>query len=71
MAQLTDNDVLLKVISRNLSDQTAIRSLVNRDTGRVGVEEGLLIDFKQGCDLNSSHSVQEIARDIPPAILRA
>lgn len=64
VAQLTENDVLLKVISRTLSDQTAIRSLANRDTGRVDVKEGPLIDFKQACDLNSVFSVQEIARDI-------
>lgn len=64
MAQLTNNDVLLKVISRDLSDQVAIRGLVNRDTGRVEVEEGPLIDFKQRCDMSSPQSVQEIARDI-------
>jgi hypothetical protein len=64
VAQLTENDVLLKVISRTLSDQTAIRSLANRDTGRIDLKEGPLIDFKQGCDLNSVFSVQEIARDI-------
>lgn len=41
-----------------------IRSLANRDTGRIEANEGPLIDFKQSCDLHSMLSVQEIARDI-------
>jgi hypothetical protein len=64
MAQQSTEDVLQKMVLGSLSDQTSIRSFVNRETGRMDVKEGLRIDFKQKCDLSKAASIQETARDI-------
>lgn len=64
MAQQTAEDVLRKMLAGTLKEGSAIRSFVNRDTGRMDVDEGLLLDFKQKCDLSSPLSIQEIARDV-------
>jgi hypothetical protein len=42
VAQQSNDDLLRKMIAGNLSEQSAIRSLVNRDSGRINVKEGFV-----------------------------
>jgi hypothetical protein len=64
VAQLSSSEVLQKMMSGGIGYASAIRSLVNRDTGHMEIKEGLLIDFKRQFDRGSLSSVQETARDI-------
>jgi hypothetical protein len=64
MAQLSSEEILAKAISGGLEVTHAIRGLVDRESGRMKIKEGQLIDFKERIDINSESSIRELAKDV-------
>ncbi len=64
MAQLDCDHVLAKALTGGAEFPPAIRSLVDRESGRMKCSEGHHLDFKEKVDLGSPSSVGELARDI-------
>jgi len=64
MAQLTDEEILHRIVHGDIEAAEGVAALVNRQTGCFGPPEGQLIDYKLRADFGDTASVGELARDI-------
>jgi hypothetical protein len=64
MVQVPYADILLRVVSGEVPPRDGITSIIDRQSGRLTVPEGELIDFKVMLKLDNAASIAETARDI-------
>ncbi len=64
MAQLTDDDVIRRIISGEIPVKDGVPALLDRTTGEFSPPEGDVIDYKLRINMADQNSVGEIARDI-------
>jgi hypothetical protein len=64
MAQLNPDEVILHAIRGDADASECLLAIVDRDKGRIAIEEGPHIDFKLHFPLSSDSSVAELARDV-------
>lgn len=64
MAQLTDDEILHRIIHGDIEPGDGVAALINRETGCFAPDEGQHIDYKLGVDFTDEASIAELARDI-------
>lgn len=64
MAQLSDEEILKRIVHGDIDAADGIAALINRQTGCFTTPEGQLIDYKLSTDFGDDTSVAELARDI-------
>src|SRR5437016_622900 len=64
MAQLTDDEILHRVIHGDIDAAEGVTALIDRQSGCLTPPEGQLIDYKLLTDFGDMASVAELARDI-------
>lgn len=64
MAQLTDSEILERLVKGDVEPGEGVAALLDRKTGRFGLPEGQHIDYKASADFGDAASVAELARDI-------
>lgn len=64
MAQLTDEEILQRIVHGDVDAGDGVAALINRQTGCFTSPEGQLIDYKQSVDFDDWDSVAELSRDI-------
>lgn len=64
MAQISDIEVVKKVIAGEVPPAVGIATIVNRGEKRFTPDEGLLLDYKQSVVPDKENSVAELGRDI-------
>ncbi len=61
MAQLSDDDILHKIVSGQVDARDGLLELIDRSEGSLTTAEGQLLDFKEKVHLNRADSVAELA----------
>jgi predicted HTH transcriptional regulator len=64
VVQLTDGDILRRLIAGDVSADGAVPALHDRQSGQFRPAEGQLLDYKEVIRLDEKASVAELARDI-------
>src|SRR5579862_271281 len=64
LAQLTDDEILHRIIHGDIEAADGVAALINRQTGCLAPSEGPLIDYKLLVNFGDTASIAELARDI-------